>query len=797
MSTWLNTLTHYPRQHPLGYRMIVSISLFSFVFILCSTALQLSLDYRRELRAIDHQVALIRNSYLASLGKSLWDLDQAQVELQLLGIQTLPDVIHLQLIDPDSPLQLPAQAAPPAEREVRTWSFPLSHTTSNQQQQPLGRLEVTFDLQAVVQRVWQTGLNILLNQTLLVVLIVVIILVIVQRQITRHLESMAQYSRRIGAGELEQRLELDRTRPSQTDELDQLAAALNEMGQAVRQDRDQLQKMVEQRTASLRQAKDAAEDANRAKSQFLATMSHEIRTPMNGMLGMIQLLEDSQLSSPQRKQLQVLHKATDNLIDTFDHVLQYGKLEEGGWVLEEQAFSVHALMKDLTTLMAAAAQQKQLALQLRLPDLITGPDTLTGSNTASNICEYRLGAENGLRQILTNLLSNAIKFTDQGIVSLSCRPVTPIAASSSLCDHHHANWLRFEVRDSGIGIEPDLQQHIFQRFAQADDSITRRFGGTGLGLAICRQLAEAMGGNIGVESIPDQGSCFWLELPLPITEQPDSSRISSTSSPRELEILLVEDVDINQQVITGLLAPCHHRITLADDGPAALRKSQQQRYDLILMDMHLPGLSGLEVSQQLRHAPENPNCHTPIVALTASVRAEDCQRYQQAGLQAVIAKPVQKARLLEVIQQQTAEQGASEQRSPEQPAHASHPEKQHQENTSEHIATPDQTLLNQHRQSLGEARLQQLLQSLSELLVQQWPLLQQAIQQQDREQILEQAHKLAGACETLGFMATGKQLRELEAHVSEVPRSEPIFLPDELLPRQIKATLAEIKKLQR
>lgn len=720
---WLYTLTRYARQHPLGYRMMVYISACSFIFILCSTALQLSLDYGRELRVIDQQVELINRSYLASLAKSLWDLDQAQVELQLLGIQTLPDVIHVQLLNTQTGSILELPTPPPVDnRQLSVHQFELIHITSSQQARNLGQLQVSFDLHAVVQRVWHTGLSSLLNQALLVVLIVAVILVIVQRQITRHLESMATYSREIAAGQFDSRLQLDRTKPEQPDELDQLALALNDMRQAIRQDRDQLQLMVEHRTASLRRARDAAEDANRAKSQFLSTMSHEIRTPMNGMLGMIQLLEDSPLNAKQHKQLQVLHNATDGLIDTFDHVLQYGRLEEGGWVISRQRFSLKSLLHNLITLMTPGAEQKQLQLKLDLPEALA---------------EHYNGAEGSLRQILTNLLNNAIKFTDQGQISLRCQ---------LLEQHPSQHQLRFEVRDSGIGIAPALQQHIFERFAQADDSITRRFGGTGLGLAICHQLAQALEGVIGVESTPGQGSRFWLEIPL-ATESalPQASTTHNKAPQPPLDILLVEDVAINQQVILGLLAGEAHHISIANTGPEALQHSQQQRFDIILMDMHLPGLSGLEVSQHIRADSSNPNQHSTILALTASVRDEDHQRYTDTGLQGVIAKPVRKPELLAALYN-------------------------HSTSLPVPIGEPllDKHSLDSHRQALGDNKVQTLLDNLAQLLKDEWPTAQKAIDNEDITQIIEQAHKLAGACEMMGFLQTGQQLRTLEQQAGSV-----------------------------
>ncbi|MBB1488188.1 ATP-binding protein [Oceanospirillum sediminis] len=738
MTFWLKKRPGYARQHPLGYRIMVYVSVCSFIFILCSTALQLSLDYRRELKAMDQQTELIRSSYLASLAKSLWDVDQAQVELQLLGIHTLPDVIYLTLegnhLSPE--LQLPVHTPLNAGHQVQLKSFELIHTTRSQQQRHLGQLNVSFDMEAVYARVWQTGASILFNQTLLVLLIVLVILVIVQRQITRHLESMADYSRRIGAGDLASRLTLERIPPEQPDELDQLAAALNEMGQAVQRDRDQLQQMVEKRTASLRRAKEAAEDASNAKSQFLSTMSHEIRTPMNGMLGMIQLLENSPLTDNQREHIRVLHDATDALMETFDHVLQYGRLVEGAYVSQQTEFSLTELLKNLITLMTPGAERKGLTTQLY---------------TDPALSHYYCGAAGSLRQILTNLLANAIKFTDSGSVRLSCR------LSAEEGSQHR---IRFEVIDSGIGIETQLQQHIFDRFTQADESITRRFGGTGLGLAICKELAQTLGGDIGVHSEPDKGSCFWLELTLSPVESESKAIEKQTPISENLrgEILLVEDVEINQQVVLGLLGD-RYPVTLAEDGHKALAMCQHRAFDLILMDMHLPGLSGMEVSRQLRSDPSAVNFNTPIVALTASVRPEDVHRYLQAGMQYVVAKPVKREQLFSALQACLARQSDTELAlSPDILPDVATPDTA----DPERIPLLDQGVLDLHRRMLGEQKVTDLMRNFIALYQELWPLLEASLLESDLYETSQLSHKLAGACETLGLARLGTLLRMLE-----------------------------------
>ncbi|MBU2965248.1 ATP-binding protein [Amphritea sp. 2_MG-2023] len=728
-------ITRYSSQHPLGYRIMLYVCSCSFLFILFSTALQLTLDYRREFRAIDQQVQLIRTSYLASLAKSLWDVDHAQIALQLKGIHNLPDVSYLVLKNTDTgETSSEGKLDLFSDSPLQTQSFDLIHRTPEQQRK-LGQLEVSFDLRAVYQGIWSRGFSILLTQTLLVILIVLVILIIFHRQITRHLEAMANYSRDIGAGQLEHSLTLDRQPPSSSDELDQLVTALNEMRQSIRQEihhreqeqqelrynRDQLQKMVERRTASLLQAKEAAEEASNAKSRFLSTMSHEIRTPMNGMLGMIQLLESSALNLSQQQHIQVLHDATNALLETFNNILEYGRLVEGAYSISPSRFSLKSLLHNLTALLTPEANRKQLNLQFKY---------------SHEIADLFYTEESSLRQIITNLLSNAIKFTDQGDVILTAKLLSQDAEKQRI---------KFSIRDSGIGIEPEFQQHIFDRFTQADETITRRFGGTGLGLAICKELAEHLGGKIGVSSRLGSGSTFWLELNIPIAAPTRALDIAEPALQNNSgqQILLVEDVKINQQVVLGLLEETHHQVTIVSDGIKALELGRVQHFDLILMDMHLPGLSGLEVSARLNNDPDCINYHTRIIALTASVRPEDIHRYLEAGISSVIAKPVRKKQLLNAIsgeQQITA--------APTRP--------------TETQPLLDQAVIQVHQQMLGPEKLATLMQGYCKVHCDLWPTLQQSLQAVDDYEISQQAHKLAGACDTIGFTHASHLLRQLE-----------------------------------
>ncbi|HBY84694.1 MAG TPA: hybrid sensor histidine kinase/response regulator, partial [Colwellia sp.] len=446
-------------------------------------------------------------------------------------------------------------------------------------------------------------------------------------------------------------------------------------------------------------------------------------TPMNGMLGMIQLLQNNELSDPQTHRVKVLHDSTEALLETFDHVLQFAQLEEGGYVCSESFFSLDELLHSLISLMQPKADEKNLQLKLDTP--VVGD------------CYY--DAAGSLRQILTNLLANAIKFTDQGEILIRV---------SHLEQSEHQHRLRFSIQDSGIGIEPALQQHIFERFTQADETITRRFGGTGLGLSICRQLSQEMGGQIGVESTVGQGSTFWVEVKLKVAKASEFKAKSVLPQLPPLKILLVEDVEINQQVVLGLLE--QHQVILADNGHDAIETANQETFDIILMDMHLPGISGLDISAKIRESDKCCNYKTPIIALTASVRPDDIQDYFNAGLQDVVAKPVKQQLLLEAIERAL---------DPQKPKLSKAIQ---QIDTANDTPLLDLSMIETHLQILGPAKLAKLMESFCKTQQQLWPALKQSLASDDHYEVEHQAHALAGACDMLGFVKASNLLRQLE-----------------------------------
>ncbi|WP_373190938.1 response regulator [Halomonas sp.] len=512
-------------------------------------------------------------------------------------------------------------------------------------------------------------------------------------------------------------------------------------------------RMLEHQARELDATARQAEQASRAKSEFIAVMSHEIRTPLNGVVGVADLLADEPLPAESRRLLDSLDDSVLSLQAVINDVIDYTKYESGGIDLAPHPFDVIGFIKQLSRAYQLQAKKQGIGFHVAIEDEV--PDWLEGDT-------------NRLRQVLMNLLNNAFKFTAEGAISLKAQLT-------------EANEIRFLVRDTGCGIPEDRRHSLFKPFSQVDSSISRRYGGSGLGLAICERLVTAMGGRIDFESHVDLGSLFWFEVPLPAVSlgaaRHPSGWLGADSNqtlpalPRS-RILMVEDHPTNRELAQAMLERLGQTVELAENGQEALGLLESDAFDLVLMDVQMPVLDGLETTRRWRRRESATGRHLPIIAMTANAMSDDQQRCHEAGMDDVLCKPFTRSDLYRTLSQKLAgpEFDAPSSRSAS-PLALDDAGLIENANTDETLGT-DCTLLEAEtlsslETSLGKHTLNGLIERFIDRLEERHARMAESLAREGRNELAEAAHALKGAAASMGCSGLAAAADALERHAPE------------------------------
>ncbi|MFG1498361.1 ATP-binding protein [Saccharospirillum sp. HFRX-1] len=639
----------------LSRRLLVWIAGLFVTLVVLTTSIQLSLEYSLEEESGARDIAFTLASSRDVLANALWSFDPVQIEASADLLYEHPLITAVFIESEDIALNEwrgPHNTWPSPSQRFELNDYPDIHIESignlinkrlrftldivfpaNGVQYPVGRVEVYSDVGVILGKSWRNLTFTAISAVLLCVILVLVTAVSVRRLVENRLQAMQDV---IATIEPEDDVFRAQLLPAwltrEGDEIGLLAVTLNRLqvqladrSLRIKQHQQNLEQQIQQRTQQLEDTLTQLRISNAHKNEFLANMSHEIRTPMNGIIGMAELMQDSELSATQHDYLATILNSAQALTTILNDILDLSKIEAGKLELEIIDFDLPDLVDETLALFIKPAEDKGLALTVTLdPDL---PRRVNGD-------------PNRLRQLLLNLLGNALKFTDQGQIEVRVR-----------CTDR-PNQMHFEVSDTGIGISPDQQSALFDAFFQAHSQ--GHYGGTGLGLAICQRLVELMNGRIGFTSQPGQGSTFWFDIELSQYQgapvQASAQHQEAPQRPlRPAHLLLVEDNVVNQRVAEGMLHYLGMSVVLAENGAEALARLQTEAFDLVLMDCEMPVMDGYEASRRIRALDDEALRRVPIIGLSAHAMMDHQREALQAGMDGYLTKPLRRQALAAML----------------------------------------------------------------------------------------------------------------------------------------------------